>query len=51
MFELNFDAGRDANGKRIIEYRGFKGTKREAEVELAKLNATVGNACMSSARH
>jgi integrase len=41
-FELKFDAGRDAAGKRIVEYRSFKGTKREAQLKLAELIAAVG---------
>ena len=42
-FELKFDAGRDpATGKRKIQYISFKGTKREAQVKLAELIASVG---------
>lgn len=34
-WELKFDAGNDAvTGKRKIRYQSFKGTKREAEIEL-----------------
>jgi integrase len=40
-FELKFDAGRDAAGNRITEYRSFKGAKREAQIELAKRIAAV----------
>lgn len=41
-FELKFDAGRDpATGKRIIRYQSFKGTKREAQIKLASLIASV----------
>jgi integrase len=40
-FELKFDAGHDAAGKRIIEYRSFRGTKREAQTKLATLIAAV----------
>jgi hypothetical protein len=36
-WELKFDVGRDATGKRQIRYQSFKGTKREAEIELARL--------------
>lgn len=40
-FELKFDIGPDpATGKRRIRYRAFKGSKREAEIELAKLIAS-----------
>jgi integrase len=38
-WELKFDIGRDAGGKRRIRYASFKGTKREAEIELARLIA------------
>ena len=39
-WELKFDAGNDPlTGKRRIRYHSFKGTKREAEVKLAKLVA------------
>ena len=40
-FELKLDIGKDTAGKRIVEYRSFKGTKREAQTELAKLVAAV----------
>jgi len=44
-WELKFDADRDpATGKRKIQYVSFKGTKREAQVELARLIAAVGDA-------
>lgn len=37
-FELKFDTGRDpVSGKRKIRYSSFKGTKRAAELELARL--------------
>ena len=43
-FELKFDAGTDPlTGRRRIRYVSFKGSKREAEIELARLiseNAT-----------
>jgi integrase len=39
-FELKFDAGADpVTGKRRIRYQSFKGSKREAEIELARLVA------------
>jgi integrase len=42
-WELKFDAGRDpATGKRKIQYHSFRGTKREAQVKLAELVASVG---------
>jgi integrase len=42
-FELKFDAGRDpATGERKIQYVSFRGTKREAQVKLAELIASVG---------
>ena len=44
-WELKFDADRDpATGKRKIQYRTYRGTKKEAQVELARLIAAVGNA-------
>jgi integrase len=36
-WELKFDLGRDAAGKRKIAYHSFKGTKREAQIKLAEL--------------
>ena len=37
-WELKFDVGRDlATGRRLTRYHAFKGTKRAAELELAKL--------------
>jgi integrase len=42
-FELKFDAGRDpSTGERKIQYVSFRGTKREAQVKLAELIASVG---------
>jgi integrase len=42
-FELKFDAGRDpATGERNIQYVSFRGTKREAQVKLAELIASIG---------
>src|SRR5262249_36654974 len=39
-WELKFDLGRDlCTGRRKIRYQSFKGTKREAEIELARLIA------------
>ena len=44
-WELKFDADRDpATGKRKIQYVSFKGNKRQAQVELARLIAAVGDA-------
>jgi integrase len=43
-WELKFDAGSDAGtGRRITRYSSFRGTKRDAEVELAKLVAAAAN--------
>ena len=42
-FELKFDADRDASGRRRTRYASFKGTKREAQVKLAELIASVSN--------
>ena len=41
-WRLKFDAGREANGKRKIQYHTFRGTKREAQTKLAELIASVG---------
>jgi hypothetical protein len=38
---LKFDAGRDATGNRKIQYHTFRGTKREAQIKLAELIASV----------
>jgi integrase len=39
-WELKFDLGRDpSTGKRQIRYHSFKGTRRQAEIELARLIA------------
>jgi integrase len=38
-FELKFELGIDGAGKRQIRYASFRGTKRAAEVELARLIA------------
>ena len=41
-FELKFDAGRDlATGYRRTQYVSFRGTKRQAQVKLAELIASV----------
>jgi integrase len=40
-WRLKFDAGRDASGKRKIQYQTFRGTKREAQVRLAEFIASV----------
>src|SRR5258708_12572278 len=43
-WELKFDAGSDTGtGRRITRYSSFRGTKRDAEVELAKLVAAAAN--------
>lgn len=40
-WELKFDLGTDAlTGKRHTRYHSFKGTKREAEIELTRLKAS-----------
>lgn len=36
-FELKYEGGVDATGKRITKYASFKGTKREAQAKLAEL--------------
>jgi integrase len=36
-WELKYDVGTDAAGRRKTRYASFKGTKREAEIELARL--------------
>jgi integrase len=38
-WELKFDVGTDVSGKRQIRYASFKGTKRDAAIELARLIA------------
>ena len=40
-WELKFDTGIDASGKRQIRYHSFKGTKREAQAELTRLVAST----------
>jgi integrase len=41
-WELKFDLGTDPlTGKRLTRYHSFKGTKREAEVELTRLKASA----------
>jgi hypothetical protein len=44
-WELKFDVGIDASGKRQVRYHSFKGTKREAQAELTRLlaDAQKGN--------
>ena len=40
-WQLKFDLGRDPiTGKRRIQYTSFKGSRREAEIELARLVPT-----------
>jgi integrase len=41
-WELKFDIDRDGNGRRVIQYHSFRGTKKEAEYKLAELIAAVG---------
>jgi hypothetical protein len=37
-WELKFDLGRNpATGRRLTRYHSFRGTKREAQVELTRL--------------
>jgi integrase len=41
-WELKFDLGRDPlTGRRLTRYHSFKGTKREAKVELVRLKAAA----------
>ena len=40
-WELKFDTGIDASGKRQIRYHSIKGTKREAQAELTRLLASA----------
>ena len=40
-WELKFDTGIDASGKRQIRYHSFKGTKRQAQAELTRLIAST----------
>ena len=41
-WELKFDDGRDpTTGKRVIRYKSFRGSKREAELELARQVTSV----------
>jgi len=42
-WELKFDTGQDERtGKRITQFHSFRGTRKEAEFELAELVASVG---------
>ena len=51
-WELKFDAGRDEKtGKRIIQYRNFKGSKKEAQFKLAELIAAVGKGAHVNRSH
>jgi integrase len=51
-WELKFDIGRDEKtGKRIIQYHSFKGTKKEAQVKLAELIASVAKGSYVSRSH
>ena len=40
-WELKFDVGVGQTGQRKTRYASFRGTKREAEIELAKLVAAA----------
>jgi integrase len=40
-YRLKFDAGRDENGRRKIQYATSRGTKREAQAQLSQLLAAV----------
>ena len=42
-WRLKFDAGRDSDGERKIQYVTFRGTKREAQIKLASLITAVGS--------
>lgn len=42
-WELKFDVGIDGAGKRKTRYASFKGTKRDAQIELAKLIAAAAS--------
>jgi Phage integrase, N-terminal SAM-like domain len=51
-WELKFDAGRDeGTGKRLTQFHSFKGTKREAQLKLAELIASVGKGSYVSRSH
>jgi hypothetical protein len=44
-WRLKFDAGRDEKtGKRKTQFHTFRGTKRQAQVKLAELIASVSQA-------
>jgi integrase len=40
-FKLKIDIGRDAQGKRLIEYHPFRGSKRAAQAQLTELLSAV----------
>ena len=42
-WELKYDVGTDARGKRKTRYVSFKGTKKEASIELARLVAEAAS--------
>jgi integrase len=42
-WRLKFDAGRDASGNRKIQYHTFRGGRREAQLKLAELIASVAS--------
>lgn len=48
-WQIKFDAGRDANGKRKVVYRTVKGTKKDAQRELTKLLASVAESTFADA--
>lgn len=41
-WRLKFDAGRDSSGNRQIQYHTVRGSKRDAQLKLAELIASVG---------
>jgi integrase len=41
-WEIKFDDGRDAGGKRLTRYESFKGTRKDAQLKLAELIAAAG---------
>ena len=42
-WRLKFDAGRDADGKRKVQFITFRGSKRQAQIKLASLITAVGS--------
>src|SRR5262245_49260404 len=50
-WELKFDAGNDPiTGKRKTRYASFKGTKRDAQIELARLIADAAGASVDPSK-